>query len=66
MNSIRKVLYDNYKAAAEAVMPDLTNNDFIKTGMLTKDEFKVAGDNLIEIDPEWEWYEVGICLMKKR
>lgn len=65
MNTIRKALYDNYKAAAEAVMPDLTNSDFIKTGMLTKDEFKVAGDNLIQMDPEWKWYTVGVCLMKQ-
>jgi ubiquitin-like-conjugating enzyme ATG3 len=65
MNTIKKALYDNYKAAAEAVMPDLTNSNFIKTGMLTKDEFKVAGDNLVQMDSEWIWYKVGVCLMKQ-
>jgi ubiquitin-like-conjugating enzyme ATG3 len=64
MNSIKKTLYDTYKATAEVVMPDLTNSNFIETGMLTKDEFKIAGDNLINMDKLWKWHKDGVCLLK--
>lgn len=65
MNSIKKSLYDNYKAAAEVVMPNLTNNNFVETGMLTKEDFKHAGDHLISIDSGWKWRTSGSCLVKE-
>jgi ubiquitin-like-conjugating enzyme ATG3 len=65
MNALKKTLYDNYKAAAEKVIPDLTNNKFTQTGMLTKDEFKVACNHLMKIDSTWEWNVTDICLQKR-
>ena len=66
MNSIKKSLYESYKAAAEMVIPDLKSSDFLKTGMLTKEEFTLSGDKLIENDPNWIWEKPGECLLKKR
>ena len=64
MNSLKKTLYEGYKAAAEKVLPDLKNSNFLETGMLTKEEFKVSGDKLISNDPSWRWNKDGICLEK--
>ena len=66
MNTIKKTLYDGYKAAAEMVIPDLKDSNFLETGMLTRDEFKLSGDLLIKNDPSWVWTKPGLCLLKKR
>ena len=65
MNNLKKTLYEGYKAAAEMVIPDLKNSNFLETGMLTRDEFKLSGDLLIKNDPSWTWTKPGLCLLKK-
>ena len=52
---MKKFLFDSYKLVAEKVLPTLKTNNFYKTGMLTVDEFKVAGDYLIKHCPKWSW-----------
>jgi len=66
MNSLKKSLYEGYKAAAEMVIPDLKDSNFLETGMLTKDEFTLSCNKLIQTDPSWSWMRVGECLIKKR
>jgi ubiquitin-like-conjugating enzyme ATG3 len=66
MNSLKKTLYEGYKAAAEMVIPDLKNSNFLETGMLTKEEFALSCDKLIQTDPSWTWMKYGECLIKKR
>ena len=50
-------LFNLQKKIVESVIPDLTNNNFQKTGLLTKHEFKKAGDYLVNKYPEWEWLQ---------
>ena len=66
MNTLKKSLYEGYKAAAEMVIPDLKDSNFLETGMLTKDEFKLSCNKLIKMDSTWSWMKEGECLMKKR
>ena len=66
MNTLKKTLYEGYKAAAEAVIPDLKESNFLETGMLTKEEFRLSCNKLIKMDPSWQWMKEGECLMKKR
>jgi len=63
---IKKKLYDNYKSLAEKVLPDLKTSNFVQTGMLTKKEFQITGNYLIQNDPLWEWQKEGVCLIKRR
>ena len=65
MNTLKKSLYEGYKAAAEMVIPDLQDSNFLQTGMLTKEEFTLSGNMLIKNDPSWEWVREGECLIKK-
>ena len=53
MNSLKKSLYEGYKAAAEMVIPDLKDSNFLETGMLTKEEFTLSCNELIKTDPSW-------------
>jgi ubiquitin-like-conjugating enzyme ATG3 len=66
MNSLKNTIYEGYKSVAEMVIPDLKNSNFMETGMLTKDEFQLSGNKLIQSDPSWTWMNPGECLMKKR
>ena len=66
MNTLKKTLYEGYKAAAEMVIPDLKDSNFLETGMLTKEEFTLSCNKLIQTDPSWSWMKGGECLMKKR
>lgn len=66
MNTLKKSLYEGYKAAAEMVIPDLKDSNFLKTGMLTKEEFRLSGDKLIQNDMSWSWNVPGECLVKTR
>ena len=50
-------LFNLQKKIVESVIPDLINNNFQKTGLLTKPEFKKAGDYLVNTYPEWEWLQ---------
>ena len=66
MNTLKKSLYEGYKAAAEMVIPDLKDSNFLETGMLTKEEFNLSCNKLIKMDSSWYWMKEGECLMKKR
>jgi ubiquitin-like-conjugating enzyme ATG3 len=66
MNTLKKSLYEGYKAAAEMVIPDLKDSNFLKTGMLTKEEFRLSGKKLIQNDMSWSWNVPGECLVKTR
>ena len=48
-------LFQKYKTVADKLIPSLKNNDFLKTGMLTKDEFIEAGNYLTNNYGEWSW-----------
>ena len=63
--NFKKAFYDNYKAIAENIMPDLQVSNCRETGMLTKKEFKVAGDYLITQNPSWRWNAEKTCLELK-
>ena len=39
----------------EALTPQLTESKFKSSGLLTPDEFVIAGDYLIDICPSWQW-----------
>ena len=42
-------LFQKYKTVADKFIPSLKSNNFLKTGMLTKDEFIEAGNYLYPI-----------------
>lgn len=52
---MKKFFFDSYKSVAEKILPTLKENNFYKTGMLTFDEFKEAGDYLTNNYPKWSW-----------
>lgn len=41
---------------AEYLMPVLKESAFAEKGVLTPEEFVIAGDNLVFKCPTWEWY----------
>lgn len=53
-NLKNKVLY-NYHSIAENVIPTLKTSKFKETGMLTPEEFVMAGDKLVTKCPSWLW-----------
>ena len=53
--SFKNILYNTYKNIAENVIPTLKNNNFSKTGLLTPNEFIIAGDYLVSKFPIWKW-----------
>uniref|UniRef100_A0A0N4ZIT1 Ubiquitin-like-conjugating enzyme ATG3 n=1 Tax=Parastrongyloides trichosuri TaxID=131310 RepID=A0A0N4ZIT1_PARTI len=52
-------LFNNVKSMAlnvgEMLTPILTESKFLETGVLTPDEFVIAGDHLIHHCPTWTW-----------
>lgn len=44
-----------FKATREYLTPVLQKSAFIERGMLTPEEFVVAGDQLVRICPTWSW-----------
>ena len=48
-------LFQKYKKVADKFIPSLKSNNFLKTGMLTKDEFIEAGNHLVSNYHEWCW-----------
>jgi len=54
MNSI----FNTYKKFADKIIPVMTNNNFVKTGMLTPNEFVKAGDYLVSNYVNWKWGEI--------
>jgi ubiquitin-like-conjugating enzyme ATG3 len=52
---MKKFFYDSYKSVAEKILPPLKQHNFHKTGMLTVEEFKEAGDYLVDNYNKWSW-----------
>ena len=48
-------LFQKYKNVADKLIPNLKNNDFLNSGMLTKEEFIIAGNYLTQNYNEWIW-----------
>ncbi|MCO5595974.1 hypothetical protein L7F22_050026 [Adiantum nelumboides] len=48
-------IYKAFKGAVERVTPPRTVSAFKEKGVLTPDEFVVAGDNLVGKCPTWSW-----------
>eukprot|EP00992_Anisonema_acinus_P008603 TRINITY_DN4717_c0_g1_i1.p1 TRINITY_DN4717_c0_g1~~TRINITY_DN4717_c0_g1_i1.p1 ORF type:complete len:300 (+),score=119.92 TRINITY_DN4717_c0_g1_i1:43-942(+) len=53
--SFTNSLFNNYKAAAEWFMAPLSQTAFAEKGVLTPDEFVLAGDLLVAKTPAWTW-----------
>ena len=53
--SFKNTLYNTYKNLAEKVIPELKDNNFLVSGMLTLSEFQISGNHLIELNPSWRW-----------
>lgn len=56
MFDYKKALFDAYKNVAEKVLPTMKESNFSKTGMLTPEEFVLAGDYLVNNYEQWSWY----------
>ncbi len=52
---MRHHLHSIFKAAAEAVLPPLSQSQFSEKGVLTPAEFVQAGDYLVRTCPTWAW-----------
>ena len=51
--------FNTYKKLADKIIPVMTNNNFVKTGMLTPDEFVEAGDYLVKNFTNWKWSKIS-------
>lgn len=55
MYAIRNNIHKVYKNAAEAVLPARSQSKFKEEGVLTPEEFIIAGDYLVRVCPTWSW-----------
>lgn len=53
---VKNKVHSTYKAAAEQVLPVLTESQFEEKGVLTPEEFITAGEQLIFKCPTWTWH----------
>lgn len=60
-NHMKHAIHAIYKSSAELFMPIRRESAFIQQGILTPDEFVVAGNHLTQSCPTWKW---GTCLDK--
>ena len=56
---MKKYLFDTYKSMADKITPVLKSNNFEETGMLTPEEFVMAGDYLTDKYQTWSWARVS-------
>ncbi|TMS38805.1 hypothetical protein L596_005446 [Steinernema carpocapsae] len=58
-STVMNDLFNNIKSvalnAASTMMPVMTESKFKETGMVTPDEFVIAGDHLVHHCPAWSW-----------
>jgi len=54
MDSLKNTLYKGYVAAVTPLMGTLKESKFFEKGVLTPEEFVLAGDNLTHKCPTWE------------
>jgi ubiquitin-like-conjugating enzyme ATG3 len=47
--------YSKYKSVAEYFIPVKTSSSFVEKGVLTPEEFVMAGDLLVSMHPTWSW-----------
>lgn len=59
MHSIKNKINKAYRGVAEKIMGDMTESAFLSKGMLTPEEFVIAGDSLVAKCPTWSW-EAGV------
>jgi len=55
MDSMKKTLYDAYVKTVTPIMGTLKESKFFEKGVLTPEEFLIAGENLTSKCPTWEW-----------
>jgi ubiquitin-like-conjugating enzyme ATG3 len=53
--NLKQILHGAYKSAAESILPPLQKSAFEEKGVLTPNEFILAGDFLIRSCPSWQW-----------
>ena len=54
---MKKYLFDAYKNVADKILPVLKSNNFEETGMISPEEFVLAGDYLTYKYPTWKWHQ---------
>ena len=54
MDSIKKTMYDAYVKTVTPLMGTLKESKFFEKGVLTPEEYVIAGDNLTHTCPTWE------------
>ena len=55
MDALKHRVHTAYKTAAEMVLPVRASSGFAEQGVLTPEEFVVAGDFLVRTCPTWSW-----------
>lgn len=55
MNNIKHMLFKGYQDVVSAVKPTLKESKFYTDGVLTPEEYILAGDYLISKCPSWKW-----------
>lgn len=55
MDALKHKAHSLFKGVAEKVMPTLKESAFKEKGVLTPEEFVLAGDNLCQTCPTWRW-----------
>ncbi len=54
MDSLKNKIYNGYVAAVTPLIGTLKESKFFEKGVLTPEEFVIAGDNLTHKCPTWE------------
>ena len=55
VDSFKHKVHTAYKGVAESVMSTRTTSAFVEKGVVTPEEFVVAGDHLVAQCPTWSW-----------
>jgi len=55
MDALKHKVHTAYKGVAESLMTTRTTSAFLEKGVVTPEEFVVAGDYLVEQCPTWSW-----------
>mmetsp|Transcript_35911 Transcript_35911/g.49840 ORF Transcript_35911/g.49840 Transcript_35911/m.49840 type:complete len:310 (-) Transcript_35911:265-1194(-) len=61
---MRGMIHGLYKGAAEMVMPVRLTSAFKEKGVLTPEEFVLAGDTLVSTCPTWAWQAGEVSKLK--
>ena len=56
MINVKHRIHEAFKSTVEFVTPARSVTAFKDRGVLTPDEFVMAGDNLVDKCRTWEWY----------